>query len=152
MTDILIRVAATPEDRTACFAVRVAVFVDEQGVSPEVELDEHDAQGAATTHLLALADGRPIGAMRWRAVPPGKAKIERVAVLAEARRHGVGRLLMAVALRQIAAAGIGAAVLYAQTSARDFYECLGFVPEGEAFVEEGIEHVRMRLEPVRAKD
>lgn len=148
MTDIAIRRAIDPADREACFAIRVEVFVHEQGVPREVELDAHDAPGAATAHLLALAGGRPVGAMRWRVAAPGKAKIERVAVLKAARGLGVGRLLMGEALREIAAAGLGSATLHAQASARAFYERLGFVAEGEPFEEEGIEHVYMRLDPL----
>lgn len=132
MTGIAIRIADTPADRKACFRVRVAVFVHEQGVPPEAEIDEHDAPGAATVHLLATADGGLVGAMRWHVLPPGKAKIERVAALTAAR-----------------GLGIGSAVLHAQTSAQAFCARLGFVPEGETFDEEGIEHIRMRLEPVR---
>jgi predicted GNAT family N-acyltransferase len=149
MPEILIRTATERADREACFAIRLGVFVEEQGVPRAAELDEHDLPGAATVHLLALVDGQPAGAMRWRTAPPGTAKIERVAVLAAARGLGIGRLLMGEALRQVAAAGLGSAVLHAQTSARAFYERLGFLAEGDTFDEDGIEHVRMWLEPVR---
>jgi predicted GNAT family N-acyltransferase len=142
MTELIVRTAASPADRDACFAIRKAVFVDEQGVPAEVELDEHDA---AATHLLALAGNRPVGTMRWRIVAPGVAKLERVAVLRDARGLGAGAALMSEALRQLAAAGPAQAVLHAQTSARGFYERLGFAVEGAPFDEEGIEHVRMRL-------
>jgi predicted GNAT family N-acyltransferase len=142
MTDLVVRTAASPADRDACFAIRKTVFVDEQGVPAEAELDEHDA---AATHLLALADDRPIGTMRWRTAEPSMAKVERVAVLREGRGLGAGAALMNEALRQITAGGHTQAVLHAQTTARAFYERLGFVVEGAPFDEEGIEHVRMRL-------
>lgn len=145
MTGPTIVTVASEAERAACFAIRSAVFCDEQGVAPEAELDEHDA---TATHLLALVDGRPVGAMRWRVVGsgagPGKAKIERVAVVRAGRGQGIGAALMAVALRQAAEAGLAEAVLHAQTSAEAFYLRLGFVTEGGIFLEEGIEHVRMR--------
>lgn len=137
----LVRTAETAADREACFAIRRQVFVDEQGVALEAELDAHDA---TATHLLALIDRRPVGAMRWRVAKPGVAKIERVAVLREVRGLGVGAALMAEAMRQAALHGLEEAVLHAQTSASVFYERLGFVAEGQPFDEEGIEHVKMR--------
>ena len=143
----VVTVATDEAARAACFAIRATVFCDEQGVVPEAELDVHDA---TATHLLAEFDGSPVGTMRWRVVGPGKAKIERVAVLREGRGQGIGAALMEVAMRQAAAAGLTQAVLHAQTSAEIFYRRLGFVTEGGTFLEEGIEHVRMRraLDPV----
>lgn len=142
-----VRHAVSAADRDACLAVRRTVFVDEQGVAPEAETDAHDA---TADHLLALAGARPVGAARWRAVGQGRAKIERVAVLKEARGRGAGVALVRAALARIAAAGIGEAVLHAQTPAAGFYGRLGFVAEGGPFDEEGIEHVRMRLAVARA--
>jgi predicted GNAT family N-acyltransferase len=85
-------------------------------------------------------------------VPPSAAKIERVAVLREARSLGVGRALLAEALRQIAATpAITEAVLHAQAHAQPFYRAFGFVAEGDPFDEDGIEHVRMRLAPVNER-
>jgi predicted GNAT family N-acyltransferase len=140
---IHVRAASSATDREACFAIRIAVFVDEQGVPADAELDGHEP---AATHLLASSRGRPVGTLRWRVVPAGTAKIERVAVLREARSLGVGRALLAEALRQAAATpAITEAVLHAQTHAQAFYRRFGFVAEGEPFDEDGIEHVRMRL-------
>ena len=145
MTGTLVREAADTAERATCLAIRTAVFVHEQGVPLDEEIDEHEA---TATHLLAFVDGRPVGTLRWRVVPPATAKIERVAVLREARSLGLGRLLMDEALRRIAAAGIGAAVLNAQTAASSFYLRLGFQLDGQPFDEAGIEHVRMRLQPI----
>jgi predicted GNAT family N-acyltransferase len=143
MSGLVVRTAAGDADRAACFAIRVAVFVNEQGVAMREELDTHDA---TATHLLAVMDGRPVGTLRWRVLPGATAKIERVAVLREARGLGLGRVLMRQALERIAAAGPGSIVLNAQTAAADFYRQLGFVAEGLPFDEAGIEHVRMRLD------
>jgi predicted GNAT family N-acyltransferase len=141
MTELTVRTARDRADLEACLRIRATVFVDEQGVAPEAELDEHEA---AASHLLALTDGRPVGAMRWRFVTPGRVKIERVAVLGEARGRGIGLALMAEAMRQARAAGAAEAVLHAQSSAEAFYHRLDFVTEGPPFDEEGIAHVRMR--------
>ena len=141
MSEIVVRDAEGDADRQACFAIRIAVFVEEQGVALREELDEHDA---TATHLLALLSGRPVGTLRWRALAPDTAKIERVAVLREARGLGLGKVLMEQVLDSVAAAGFRSAVLNAQTSAADFYRRLGFLADGPPFDEAGIEHVRMR--------
>lgn len=141
MSNVAVREAASDADRQACFAIRIAVFVDEQGVVLRDELDEHDATAA---HLLAVRGGSPVGTLRWRVLSPATAKIERVAVRREARGLGLGKVLVERALGMIGAAGLRSTVLNAQTTAADFYRGLGFVAEGLPFDEAGIEHVRMR--------
>lgn len=141
----VIGIAGDEAERAVCYAIRTAVFVDEQGVPLDEELDAHDAEA---THLVARIDGRPVGTLRWRVVPPDTAKIERVAVLRDKRGAGLGRMLIEAALQQAAAAGIHSAVLNAQTVAVDFYRHLGFTIAGEPFDEAGIPHVRMQLEKV----
>ena len=148
MSVTVVDIARDDAERATCYAIRTAVFVDEQGVPLDEELDEHEA---LATHLLARIDGRPVGTLRWRVVPPGVAKIERVAVLREARGSGLGRVLVEEALRQAAAAGIPSAVLNAQISACDFYRRLGFVVVGEPFHEAGIAHVHMQLVDVQQR-
>ena len=85
----------TPAHRAAMTAIRMAVFVDEQGVDADVEMDELD-DDPTTVHVLALADGSPIGTARLLAPHPADAPahIGRVAVLATARDLGGGALLM----------------------------------------------------------
>jgi predicted GNAT family N-acyltransferase len=125
------------------FAIRRAVFVQEQGVSEALEIDdrEHEAQ-----HLLALHDGEPVGTLRLRWVEHGRvAKIERVAVLPPARGAKIGQTLVEAALAVARGAGADAAMLHAQTTVQAFYARLGFVAFGPEFIEDGIAHVAMRL-------
>ncbi|MFZ1430170.1 MAG: GNAT family N-acetyltransferase [Geminicoccaceae bacterium] len=144
----VVGIAGDEAERHISYAIRTAVFVDEQGVPLDEELDEHDAQA---THLLARIGGRPVGTLRWRVVPPDTVKIERVAVLREARGSGLGRMLIEMALQQAAAAGFSRAVLNAQAVAVEFYRRLGFVVAGEPFDEAGIPHVPMQLDIVLPK-
>lgn len=117
--------------------IRHTVFVLEQGVPEALEHDEHDA---VCLHVLARdASGRAVGT--GRLLPDGH--IGRLAVLAEARGSGVGHALM---LRLLAAAserGHVTAALNAQVDAVPFYARLGFVAEGEVFMEAGIAHLAM---------
>jgi len=130
--------AAPPEAR----AIRERVFVEEQRVAREEEWDEHDAAGAATLHLVAFEGSRAVGCARLR-TRGDAAKIERVAVLAERRRHGLGRVLMEAAERAALERGLHALVLHAQRAVIPFYERLGWEAHGPEFSEAGIPHRAM---------
>jgi predicted GNAT family N-acyltransferase len=125
--------------RGAC-ELRFEVFVDEQGVPRELELDELDA---GATHLVAILDDRVIGTLRLLA-HDGVAKIGRVAVRAALRRAGVGARLMQRAEAIAMARGFAEIVLHAQVAVAGFYRRLGYVEEGDLFDEAGIPHIAMR--------
>ncbi|MEX2581300.1 MAG: GNAT family N-acetyltransferase [Verrucomicrobiales bacterium] len=123
--------------RTLLSSVRFRVFVEEQKVPEEMEVDEQDP-GAC--HALATdGSGRAIGAARL--LPDGS--IGRVSVLAEWRRRQVGTALMRALLRESAARGFAEVTLHAQVSSIPFYEELGFEAFGHTFEEAGILHRKM---------
>ncbi len=118
--------------------IRTEVFVHEQFVSPDIELDEWDPQ---CVHALArLADGRAVGTARL--LPDGH--IGRMAVRAPWRGQGIGSALLSALMAVARRRGDDAVVLAAQVHARQFYARHGFVQEGEVFMDAGIEHVLMR--------
>lgn len=122
------------------FALRCEVFVAEQGVPQELELDELDAEA---THLAALRGDEVVGTLRLLQ-HDGAAKIGRVAVRAALRHAGIGRRLMERAAAIAAERGFAEIVLHAQVSVADFYRRLGYVAEGDVFDEAGIPHIAMR--------
>ncbi len=124
--------------------IRYTVFCEEQQVPLDLEWDEHEG---ICEHVLAEADGAPLGAARVRPYKPGIFKVERVAVLENARGQGIGLLIMAEIMRRLADRKVATVVLNAQAQVEDFYLKLGFVSEGEHFMEAGIPHVHMRWEP-----
>ena len=124
----------------AAFELRFEVFVDEQGVPRELELDEFDP---GATHLVAILDHRVIGTLRLLE-HDGAAKIGRVAVRAAARRTGVGTRLMEHAAAIAVGRGFAEIVLHAQVTVAGFYRRLGYVEEGDVFDEAGIPHIAMR--------
>ncbi|MGI9499684.1 MAG: GNAT family N-acetyltransferase [Geminicoccaceae bacterium] len=132
--------AGEPERRKQAFAIRRAVFIVEQQVEPDLEFDELDE---ASEHLLALADGRAVGTLRLRPIDDAAAKIERVAVLEDARGLGVGAALVQQALAQLREWGCKEVRLHAQTYALDFYAKLGFSAHGPVFDEDGLPHRAM---------
>ena len=127
---------AESADMEAVLDIRARVFIEEQNV-PEAE--ERDGRDGEALHLIAFADGTPVGTARIL-VQDGLGKIGRVAVLASHRGTGLGKALIRAALDQIKAEGLGRAKLGAQTHAIGFYESLGFVAEGPEYMDAGIPH------------
>ncbi|QGZ37720.1 putative GNAT family N-acyltransferase [Pseudoduganella flava] len=119
-------------------AVRLEVFVQEQGVPAELEMDDNDA---ACLHAVAYdAAGIPVGT--GRLLPDGH--IGRMAVLKRVRGTGIGSALLRGLMDQARARGHAEVVLSAQTHAAPFYLAHGFVVAGDEFHEAGIPHVDMR--------
>jgi len=124
--------------RAGAEPVRYAVFVEEQKVPPEIELDDFDP---VSLHALAFdRAGRLLGT--GRLLPDGH--VGRMAVLRQARGTGVGSALLAALLQAARARGDREVALSAQTHAIPFYERFGFVAEGEEYDDAGIPHRRMR--------
>lgn len=147
MSELTIREAVSDADWQAVRAVRQRVFVEEQACPPEDEWDACDAperRGQDVHHLLATDGGEAVGVARWHAVG-GAAKLERFAVLPEARGRGIARALVAEALASARRAGHRRFVLHAQAYLEAFYRGFGFETVGAPFDEVGIEHVKMTL-------
>lgn len=134
-----IRQADFNEDYATLRAIRFAVFVDEQSVPKEIEMDDRDP---VCIHLLAFDDdGAAVGTVRIDLEEHGK--IGRLAVLGTHRRTGIGSALMLAAHDIAAARSLEGVWCNAQTAAIVFYERLGYTVVGERFLEAGIVHVRM---------
>jgi ElaA protein len=125
--------------------VRLAVFVAEQRVPIELEIDEHDATARHWVARDEGEDGRVVGTARVVEKPDGAWKIGRVAVAASHRGKGVGAAIMRAILADARAEGAPGALLESQTHAMGFYERLGFAAEGPEFLDAGIPHRLMRL-------
>ncbi|WP_335999609.1 GNAT family N-acetyltransferase [Halorientalis halophila] len=135
-----VAVAETDRERADALAVRFAVFVDGQGIDPDLELDGKDDEA---THFVAYDDGDPVGAARLRAVGDATGKVERVAVRDRCRGDGWGRRLMAAVHDEARARDLKRLVLHAQVRVEEFYRELGYQSVGESFEQAGIPHVEM---------
>lgn len=135
---LTVRIADFAADEPALRRVRFEVFVDEQRVPAEIEMDERDPE---CVHVLALDDDVAVGTGRIDLERGGK--VGRVAVVARVRRRGVGTAVME-RLHGIAAAhGLASVWCHAQIAAAPFYERLGYRSFGPVFDEADIPHVRM---------
>lgn len=125
----------------AATAVRTQVFVEEQGISQEDEWDAADATALHTVILNRL--GQPVGTGRLLQDAPGVARIGRMAVLHPLRGAGVGQAVMAALEDAARARGDSEVILSAQRSAENFYQRLGYTPQGEPYDDVGIAHITM---------
>lgn len=130
---------ALTDDLDTVLDIRRIVFIEEQGVSFEDEVDGKDPEAI---HLLATLDGHPIGTARLL-MQGEMGKIGRVAVLPEYRQRGFGSNLVRFAVDELRRRGAARAMLGAQTHAIGFYEALGFQPFGPEFVDAGMPHREM---------
>jgi predicted GNAT family N-acyltransferase len=117
--------------------IRMQVFVEEQRVPAEVELDEMDA---TSEHAIARSAAGEVIAT-GRLLPDGH--IGRMAVVAAWRGHGVGRAMLDALMTRATVRGVTCVVLAAQLHAVKFYVKSGFVPRGAMFMDAGIEHIEM---------
>ena len=134
----------TEEALRKALDVRFEVFVDEQGVPREEEMDQYDASPASARHLLLEIDGEPAAAGRFIAYKPDTAKMQRIAVRRTYRGRGVGRELMLALESWAKEEGFTNSLLDAQCQAEPFYRSLGYAAVSpETFLDAGIPHVRM---------
>jgi predicted GNAT family N-acyltransferase len=133
---------AEPGDWPEIVDLRTRVFVDEQGVPPEIEQDDRDA---TAVHALSRdATGRVVATGRLLVGDDGRASIGRMATDPTARGSGHGAAVLAELQRQAALRGVAEIELHAQVTARGFYERAGYTAVGDVYEEAGIAHVTMR--------
>jgi predicted GNAT family N-acyltransferase len=134
-----IHIASTTVQRADALRVRIAVFVDEQGIAREDEIDEFDD---TAVHCVGYEREAPVAAGRL-VVMDRYGKIGRMAVLKERRGTGIGAQVLAALEREGAARGLRLFRLSAQLTARGFYDRAGYTPEGDVYDEVGIPHIAM---------
>jgi predicted GNAT family N-acyltransferase len=148
--EFVVALVRTAEEREAVFVIRVVVFVEEQAVPIEEELDAYDV---LATHFLVRQTGLPsddpasiVATARLVDKGAGIGKIGRVAVLKPWRSRGIGALLMRSIEQYALEQGFTRLMLEAQCYAIPFYEKLGYIAEGDIFLDADIEHRMMQKE------
>jgi len=136
----MIRVETTPFEPYAdpILAIRFEVFVHEQNVPPELEVDGLDPK---CLHALAFEEEKPIAT--GRLLEDGH--IGRVAVLKPYRNRGIGIAIMKTLIEAARERSLATVCLSSQTHAIAFYERLGFKAQGEIYLDAGIDHIDMVL-------
>lgn len=123
------------------YSIRTRVFVKEQGVPEEIELDDDDKRAV---HFLAFVAGKAVGTARV-VIRHGNAKIGRMAVLKKYRGRGIGMRLLKQAIAIAKQQNAKTIYLHAQVSVIGFYQAMNFRCIGPVFNEAGIPHRKMLL-------
>jgi predicted GNAT family N-acyltransferase len=132
---------SSKKDLEKAFAIRIRVFVREQGVPQEIEMDRDDKRAL---HFLAIESRKAVGTARV-VMRHGNAKIGRMAVLKNYRGRGIGTQLLKRAIVTAKEQGAQKLYLHAQVPVIGFYEAMGFHYVGRIFSEAGIPHRKMIL-------
>ncbi|WP_462409933.1 GNAT family N-acetyltransferase [Neobacillus sp. Marseille-QA0830] len=121
------------------YSIRRTVFVEEQNVPIEEEIDQYEDDAI---HFVMYDNGAPVAAGRFRNVD-GYGKVERICVLKDARKLGAGKAVMDKIEAFAQENGFHKLKLNAQTHAIPFYARLGYEIVSEEFLDAGIPHKTM---------
>lgn len=142
----MIKILETKEELNLGFALRIEVFVKEQNVPMELEIDEKD-NSENTVHIGFFDNNKLIGVARLIDLDKDVIHIGRVAIDREYRGRGIGYELI-IGCENIAKQILKKEIiieLSAQIQAEKFYESLGYNQVNDKiYLDAGIEHVDMR--------
>ncbi|MBN8207271.1 GNAT family N-acetyltransferase [Bacillus sp. NTK071] len=139
---MVIKVVESKKELDDAFKVRYTVFVEEQNVPADLEIDEHEKDAI---HFVAYDHSTPVAAGRIRVLDQ-KAKVERICVLRSYRKTGLGQELMNTIEKQAKKLELSKTKLNAQLTAVGFYKKLGYETVSGEFMDAGIPHVTMTKE------
>jgi len=140
MSNLLVKKVTTPKELKDAQEVRRQVFIEEQGINRETDIDGLDQN---SDHIIIYDNNTPVGTARIRYKNGVQAKLERIAVLKPHRGRGIGKRIIEASLGLAKTKGALEVILDSQQSAAGFYEKLGFRQTREPFEEVGIPHIAM---------
>ncbi|MED5020264.1 GNAT family N-acetyltransferase [Paenibacillus chibensis] len=126
--------------------IRKKVFVEEQKVPEDLEIDEYDVISDDVHHILVQDEhGEYVATGRVIYYNNETAKMQRIAVLKTYRKGGYGRILLMAMEKRARELGLSYSILDAQCQAEPFYAKQGYETiSKEPFDDAGIPHVRMK--------
>ena len=132
------------EMKSLAAPLRSEVFVDEQEVPAELEVDELDATALHAVVLNKL--GQAVATGRLLQPQAHVAQIGRMAVSKPLRGGHLGQMVVESFIEAARKRGDREVLLHAQCSAEGFYRRLGFKSHGDIFDDAGIDHIEMTLQ------
>jgi predicted GNAT family N-acyltransferase len=121
--------------KQAVFSLRKSVFVDEQGISPQLEFDTNDQ---FCNYFLLTDNATPVATIRYQSLDSQTVQPDRLCVAKNYRRQGIGQQLLGVYEKQAVADGFYHSQLSAEVSAEGFYQKCGYQTISAPFIEDGI--------------
>ena len=140
MDVLIVKLVENEDELAGAVSVRMRVFVVEQQIPAEEELDDADA---TATHAVAIHHGQVVGTGRLIYREDSTAQIGRMAVDQPFRHQGVGGLILQCLEEEARSQGVSQCVLHAQEYVKSFYGAHGYQERGEVFLEANIRHVEM---------
>jgi predicted GNAT family N-acyltransferase len=137
---LIVKLVENEGELAGAVSVRMRVFVVEQQIPAEEELDEADA---TATHAVAIYQGQVVGTGRLIYREESTAQIGRMAVDQPFRRQGVGGLILQCLEEAARSQGVSRCLLHAQEYVKSFYSAHGYREHGDVFLEANIRHVEM---------
>lgn len=134
--NLKIQLVKTKKEYKDILEIRKKVFVEEQNVPLNIEI-EHEED---SKHVICFIDQLAVGTGRWRKTKNG-IKLERFAVLTDFRNKGIGKEIVNFILSEISSNNT--IYLHAQEAVVNFYKKLGFKVSGKKFYEADILHSKM---------
>lgn len=135
----------TQDELDACLSIRRTVFIEEQNVPVELEIDELDKLESPCTHYLILDGEKAVGTFRCPDPHDSEVHIGRFCFLKDARSKHFGKAAIDFAVQTYRSQGITAIALNAQCPVIGFYEKCGFTVTSDIFDDAGIPHRSMIL-------
>lgn len=143
MENVKIRLVKNKKELEEVYKIREIVFIKEQNVPKNIEIDKFDK---SAKHIVVLYKNKSIGCARVRFIG-GKAKLERIAVLKSSRGKGFGKMIVNYMVNYCKNKNVKEIVMNSQFYLKDYYKKFGFKPMGKTFMEAGIKHIRMYMNP-----
>ena len=130
--------------------LRESVLLRAVGLDMATFREKYAGVENSATHFVAVADHptgpKVVGTALLIPSDGERAKLMQMAVDPQRQHEGIGRMLVStLESRAFGEMGVRELYCHAQASAVGFYEKLGWVAEGERFMEAGIPHLRMAL-------
>ena len=143
MVELIVKLVENEEEFEGAIGVRFRVFVAEQSIAPEEELDEEDA---TAIHAIALVQGQVVGTGRLVSREDGDGQVGRMAVDQPWRQQGIGGQILIFLEEEARILGMARCILHAQVHVKSFYASHGYLEYGGPFLEVDIPHVEMHKE------
>lgn len=132
---ITLSIGSEPFHRAASLFVRYQVFVLERGISKEEEFDQNDTD--ERIYATVFIDDEPVSTGRFLPIDSQRARLTRIATVAEQRGKGYGKEILKILEDYARNAGYLQLAIHSELTAKTFYESVGYEASSELYQEDG---------------